>query len=174
MFAERGEPEAPVQLLIGGEWVAGEAGLREVIDPATEKPMGAVALAGESQIDAAIAAADSAAESWRAMTPLKRGAILVRASVLLKERIEKIARLLTLEQGKTLGESRGEITRSVETLLWNGEEAPRIEGAIVAGRAPGHGATISAWGAACFIRVVSQVSCRVVSAPLALAISRSS
>jgi succinate-semialdehyde dehydrogenase/glutarate-semialdehyde dehydrogenase len=137
MSAERGRPEAPVRLLIGGEWVAGEAGQRDVIDPATEQPMGAVTLASPGQIDAAIAAADFAAESWRAVTPLERGAILVRASVLLKERIEKIARLLTLEQGKTLAESRGEITRSVETLLWNGEEAPRIEATIVAGRAPG-------------------------------------
>ncbi|MES1150494.1 MAG: aldehyde dehydrogenase family protein, partial [Dongia sp.] len=41
------------------------------------------------------------------------------------------------EQGKTLAESRGELTRAVETFLWNGEEAPRIEGTVVAGRMPG-------------------------------------
>jgi succinate-semialdehyde dehydrogenase/glutarate-semialdehyde dehydrogenase len=124
-------------LLIGGEWVAGAAGERPVIDPATEKPMGAVALASLGQIDAVIAATAAAAESWRALAPLERGAVLVRAAGLLKERIEKIAPLLTREQGKTLAESRGELTRSVETLLWNGEEAPRIENVVVAGRAPG-------------------------------------
>jgi succinate-semialdehyde dehydrogenase/glutarate-semialdehyde dehydrogenase len=137
MYADRDKRETPVRLLIGGEWVAGEAGQCEVIDPATEQPMGAVALASPAQIDAAIAAAAAAAESWRARTPLERGAVLVGAAALLKERIETIARLLTREQGKTLAESRGELTRSVETLLWNGEEAPRIEGIVVAGRAPG-------------------------------------
>jgi succinate-semialdehyde dehydrogenase/glutarate-semialdehyde dehydrogenase len=137
MSAERGKPEAPIRLLIGGEWVAGEAGQRDVIDPVTERPMGAVALASVAQIDAAVAAAAAAAESWRALPPLERGAILVRAASLLKQRIDKIARLLTREQGKTLAESRGELIRSVETLLWNGEEAPRIESAIVAGRTPG-------------------------------------
>lgn len=137
MSAERGKPEAPIRLLIGGEWVAGEAGQRDVIDPATERPMGAVALASVPQIDAAVAVAAAAAESWRALPLLERGAILVRAAGLLKDRIEKIVRLLTREQGKTLAESRGELTRSVETLLWNGEEAPRIESAIVAGRTPG-------------------------------------
>jgi succinate-semialdehyde dehydrogenase/glutarate-semialdehyde dehydrogenase len=137
MSAERGKPEAPIRLLIGGEWVAGEAGQRDVIDPATEQAMGAVALASVAQIDAAVAAAAAAAESWRALPPLERGAILVRAASLLKERIDKIARLLTREQGKTLAESRGELTRSVETLLWNGEEAPRIESTVVAGRTPG-------------------------------------
>jgi succinate-semialdehyde dehydrogenase/glutarate-semialdehyde dehydrogenase len=137
MSADRVQHERTVRLLIGGDWVAGESGQRDVIDPATEQPMGAVALASPGQIDAAIAAADAAAGSWRALAALERGAVLARAAGLLKERIEKIARLLTREQGKTLAESRGELTRSVETLLWNGEEAPRIESVVVAGRAAG-------------------------------------
>jgi succinate-semialdehyde dehydrogenase/glutarate-semialdehyde dehydrogenase len=137
MSAERGKPEAAVPLFIGGAWVAGSAGTREVIDPATERPMGAVTLATDAEIDAAIAAADAAFGEWRAKPALERGANLIRAADQIRERIERIARLLTLEQGKTLAESRGELTRAVETLTWNGEEAPRIEGAIVAGRTPG-------------------------------------
>jgi succinate-semialdehyde dehydrogenase/glutarate-semialdehyde dehydrogenase len=66
MSAERGGPAAPVPLFIGGDWRPGEAGNREVIDPATEQPMGAVALASEAQIDAAVAAADAAFDAWRA------------------------------------------------------------------------------------------------------------
>jgi succinate-semialdehyde dehydrogenase/glutarate-semialdehyde dehydrogenase len=137
MSAERGTSEAPVSLFIGGAWIAGSAGTRDVIDPATERPMGAVTLAADAEIDAAIAAADAAFGEWRAKPALERGAILIRAATLIRERSERIARLLTLEQGKTLAESRGEIARAVETFAWNGEEAPRIEGAVVAGRAPG-------------------------------------
>jgi len=137
MFVERGAPERPVSLFIGGASYPGEAGLREVIDPATERAMGAVALASDSQVDAAIDAAEAAASDWRALPVLERGAILIRAANLLRVRVDSIARLLTLEQGKTLAESRGELTRAVETLLWNGEEAPRIDGAVTAGRAPG-------------------------------------
>ena len=137
MSAERGKPESAVPLFIGGRWVPGSAGTREVIDPASERPMGAVTLASDGEIDAAVAAADAAFEDWRAKPALERGAILTRAAALLRERIEPIARLLTLEQGKTLAESRGELTRAIETFLWNAEEAPRIEGAIVTGRTPG-------------------------------------
>jgi succinate-semialdehyde dehydrogenase/glutarate-semialdehyde dehydrogenase len=133
----QGAPEPAVPLFIGGAWLDGEAGTRLVIDPATEAPMGAVALASDAQIDAAIAAAEVVGRAWRDRPALERGAILIRAATLLRERIDHIARLLTLEQGKTLAESRGELTRSVETLVWNGEEAPRIEGTVVAGRAPG-------------------------------------
>lgn len=137
MSAERGKQESPVPLFVGGAWIPGGAGTRAVIDPATERAMGAVGLATDAEIDAAIAAADAAFSAWRAKPALERGAILIRAADLIRERIERIARLLTLEQGKTLAESRGELTRAVETFLWNGEEAPRIEGAVVAGRAPG-------------------------------------
>jgi succinate-semialdehyde dehydrogenase/glutarate-semialdehyde dehydrogenase len=137
MSAERGKPETAVPLFIGGAWIPGSAGTREVIDPATERPMGAVSLAGDAEIAAAIAAAEAAFGEWRAKPALERGAILIRAANLIRERIERIARLLTLEQGKILAESRGELTRAVETFLWNGEEAPRIEGAIVSGRTPG-------------------------------------
>lgn len=137
MSAERGPAQKPVSLFIGGTWQLGAAGLRDVVDPATEAPMGAVSLADNGQIDAAIAAADRAAAGWRRMSGTEHGAILVRAAGLLRDRLEETARLLTLEQGKTLAESRGELTRAIETLAWNGEEAPRIEGALVAGRVAG-------------------------------------
>lgn len=137
MSAERGPAQQPVSLFINGAWQMGAAGLREVIDPATEAPMGAVSLAATAQVDDAVAAAAAAAPAWGRMSPMDRGAILVRAAGLLRDRLEATARLLTLEQGKTLAESRGEITRAIETLAWNGEEAPRIEGMVVAGRVAG-------------------------------------
>ncbi len=125
------------RLFIGGNWVAGEAGLRPVINPASEAPMGQVSLASPGQIDAAIDAASAARLAWRNAMSGDRGGVLVRAAGLLRERMDGLARQLTLEQGKTLAESRGEITRAIETLAWNGEEAARIAGRTVPGRTPG-------------------------------------
>jgi succinate-semialdehyde dehydrogenase / glutarate-semialdehyde dehydrogenase len=126
-----------VRLFIGGNWVVGEAGLRPVINPASEAPMGQVSLASPQQLDAAIDAASAARLAWRNAMPGDRGGVLVRAAGLLRERMDGLARQLTLEQGKTLTESRGEITRAIETLAWNGEEAARIAGRSVPGRTPG-------------------------------------
>jgi succinate-semialdehyde dehydrogenase / glutarate-semialdehyde dehydrogenase len=126
---------APVQLFINGAWRSGGAGIAEVIDPATERANGAVTLASPADLDAAIASAAAVRSRWAATPPAERGAILVRASVLLKERAADVARALTLEQGKTLIESMGEILRSIETLAWNGEEAGRAGGSTLPGRA---------------------------------------
>jgi succinate-semialdehyde dehydrogenase / glutarate-semialdehyde dehydrogenase len=129
--------EQPVPLLIDGTWRAGSGGRKPVIDPAKEEPMGAVELAGDAEIDLAVTAAERALPGWQALTGAERGAILIKAARLLEGRVPDIARLLTLEQGKTLAESRGELTRAVETLAWNGEEAGRIEGSSIPGKARG-------------------------------------
>jgi succinate-semialdehyde dehydrogenase/glutarate-semialdehyde dehydrogenase len=124
-----------VQLFINGAWRSGSAGIAEVIDPATELANGAVTLASPADLDAAIAAAVAVRSSWAAVPAAERGAILLRAAALLKERGAEVARALTLEQGKTLTESAGEINRAIETLAWNGEEAGRAGGSSLPGRA---------------------------------------
>ncbi len=125
----------PVQLFIGGAWRPGGAGIAEVIDPGTEQATGGVTLAAPADLDAAIAAAASARAGWANVPAAERGAMLLRAAALLKERSADVARALTLEQGKTLTESLGEINRSIETLAWNGEEAGRAGGTTLPGRA---------------------------------------
>lgn len=125
---------APVSLFIYGAWRDGKAGVAEVIDPATEHACGSVTLASAEDIDAAITAAAGIRAQWAQTPPGERGAILVRAASLLRERIADVAHALTLEQGKTLAESTGEITRAIETLLWNGEEAGRAGGTTLPGR----------------------------------------
>ena len=124
-----------IKLFIDGVWRAGTAGEASVIDPATEEANGAVSLASTQDLDDAVASAASARKAWAAVPPAERGAILQRAAGLLRERTQAIARDLTLEQGKALAESAGEIGRSVETLAWNGEEAGRIGGRTIPGRA---------------------------------------
>jgi len=126
-----------VSLFIGGAWTRGEAGTRPVINPANEAAMGHVSLASPAQLDHAITAATAARAAWRNAAPADRGSVLVRAAGLLRSRLDDLARLLTLEQGKTLAESRGELTRAIETLVWNGEEAVRIAGSSAPGRIPG-------------------------------------
>ena len=124
-----------VKLFIAGEWRAGAGGEREVIDPGTGQPSGCVCLANEADIDRAVAAAEGVRKAWRDTPAIERGAILTKAAALLRERATEIARGLTLEQGKTLAESAGEINRAIETLTWNGEEASRIGGRSLPGRA---------------------------------------
>jgi succinate-semialdehyde dehydrogenase/glutarate-semialdehyde dehydrogenase len=125
----------PVHLFINGAWRVGQAGVAPVVDPATEQGNGGVTLASRDDLDAAIAAAVGARSAWGATPAGERGAILLRAAALLKERTAEVARALTLEQGKTLTESMGEINRSIETLAWNGEEAGRAGGGTLPGRA---------------------------------------
>ncbi len=126
-----------VGLFIGGRWLTGEAGNRPVINPASEAAMGQVSLASPGQLDLAIAAAVAARSAWRNALPGDRGGVLLRAAGLLRGRLDALAHHLTLEQGKTLAESRGELTRAIETLTWNGEEAVRIASRSVPGRTAG-------------------------------------
>jgi succinate-semialdehyde dehydrogenase/glutarate-semialdehyde dehydrogenase len=124
-----------VKLFIAGEWRAGGAGMREVIDPGTGQASGGVSMASGADVNLAVAAAEGVRKAWRDMPAIERGAVLIRAAALLRERATDIARGLTLEQGKTLAESASEINRAIETLAWNGEEAPRIGGRSLPGRA---------------------------------------
>jgi succinate-semialdehyde dehydrogenase/glutarate-semialdehyde dehydrogenase len=124
----------PVRLFINGAWHSGSAGVIDVIDPATESATGAVTLASPGDLDLAIEAAVSARGGWAAAPAAERGAVLLRAAGLLKDRSAEIAKALTLEQGKTLAESAGEINRAIETLAWNGEEAGRAGGTTLPGR----------------------------------------
>ena len=128
---------ADVRLLIGGEWRDGAGGRLDIVDPATARPAGTVALADAGDLDAALAAAQRAFPAWAATPGHDRGTILKRASALLQERAGDVAGALAVEGGKLPAEAAGEVGRAIETLQWNGEEAGRIEGRIIQGRAPG-------------------------------------
>jgi succinate-semialdehyde dehydrogenase/glutarate-semialdehyde dehydrogenase len=85
----------------------------------------------------AIAAAHAAFPAWAATPADARGAVLKRAAALLAERSADVAATLSREGGKTEAEARAEVGRAVETLAWNGEEAGRIEGRVLAGKTEG-------------------------------------
>ncbi|MGB8276748.1 MAG: NAD-dependent succinate-semialdehyde dehydrogenase [Methylovirgula sp.] len=124
-----------VFLLIDGQWRPALSGKTiDVIDPATEEKIGTVAQAGIADLDLALSAAEKGFAAWRHVSALERSKILRRAADLLRERVEKIAPLMTLEQGKPLIESRLEILASADTLDWFAEEARRAYGRVVPAR----------------------------------------
>jgi succinate-semialdehyde dehydrogenase/glutarate-semialdehyde dehydrogenase len=127
-----------LSLLIGGEWVAdGGRDLLPVINPATEEVLGQLPLATPTDLDRALAAARDAYPAWRAMPPNERGRILKRAADLLRERIDHIARIATMEEGKPLAETRVEVGMSAEIFEWYAEEGRRAYGRVLPQRASG-------------------------------------
>ena len=124
-----------VQLYIDGKWTAAQSARSlDVPNPATGEVLGQVAHAGTADLDAALAAAERGLKAWRATPGLQRAAVMRKAGVLLRERADLIARLMVLEQGKTLGEALGEVERGAEVCDWMAGETQRIYGRIIPGR----------------------------------------
>jgi succinate-semialdehyde dehydrogenase/glutarate-semialdehyde dehydrogenase len=126
-----------IRQFIDGAWRRGSGTTAEtVVNPATARPLTEFAHAGETDIDAALAAADRSAAPWRHTAPEERYRILRRAAELLRARVDMAAPILSLEQGKPFAESCAEITVSADILDWYAEEGRRAYGRIVPG-APG-------------------------------------
>ncbi|MBO0767339.1 MAG: NAD-dependent succinate-semialdehyde dehydrogenase [Solirubrobacterales bacterium] len=118
----------PKRLLIGGRWVDGERGTLAVEDPATGNTLTEVADASPADARKALDAAVAAQGDWARTPPRERGEILRRTFDAISARADELALLMTLEMGKPLAESRGEISYGAEFLRWFSEEAVRIDG----------------------------------------------
>jgi succinate-semialdehyde dehydrogenase/glutarate-semialdehyde dehydrogenase len=119
----------PTDLFIAGQWrAASGGGTLPVEDPATAEPLLEVADAQPQDAIAALTAAADAQAQWGAHPPRERGEILRRAYEAMIEKADELALLMTLEMGKSLAESRAEITYAAEFLRWFSEEAVRIHG----------------------------------------------
>ncbi|RNL85364.1 NAD-dependent succinate-semialdehyde dehydrogenase [Halostreptopolyspora alba] len=117
------------RLLIGGEWRDPASGATlKVEDPSTGSVLCEVADAGTEDAFAALDAAGRVQPTWAKHPPRERGEILRRGYELLMQRQEDLALLMTLEMGKPLAESRGEVAYAADFLRWFAEEAVRIEG----------------------------------------------
>jgi succinate-semialdehyde dehydrogenase/glutarate-semialdehyde dehydrogenase len=134
---------ADLYLLIDGQRLSGE-GRRTVpvINPATEEVLGELPLASAADLDRALDAAQRAWPVWRAMGPQQRGRILRKASDLLRERVDAIARIATLEEGKALAESRIELNMSADIIEWYAEEGRRAYGRVLPQRIAGMRMTV--------------------------------
>jgi succinate-semialdehyde dehydrogenase/glutarate-semialdehyde dehydrogenase len=133
----------PTDLWIGGQWRKASDGARfDVIDPATENTIASVASASVEDAKAAIDAASGAFAAWAAKKPRERAEILRKAFELIVRDAERFAKLITIENGKALSDSKGEVLYSAEFFRWNAEEAVRNIGQIY--NAPSSGARVVA------------------------------
>ena len=102
---------------IGGEArLAGTPDAAEVRDPATDEILGRVPLSGAAEVAAAVEAAGAAFETWREIPAGERIQPLFRLKGLLAQHLDELARSITRENGKTLGEARGEMQRAIENV----------------------------------------------------------
>lgn len=131
----------PTDLLIGGTWVTGDNGSFPVHNPSCGQILAHVADASVEQGIEALDAACDARTSWAATSARERADILNRAYTLMTQRTEVIARLMTLEMGKPLDQSRGEVAYAANYLRWYAEEVARNFGRT--GLAPESGLQIT-------------------------------
>jgi len=118
-------------LYIDGEWRPASDGQRiEVQDPATGQVITTVASASVKDALDAVQAAHQARRLWASRAPRERAEILRRAFDLMLKEKEKLAELMTRENGKTLTESRGEVAYAAEFFRWFSEEAVRNIGSL--------------------------------------------
>jgi succinate-semialdehyde dehydrogenase / glutarate-semialdehyde dehydrogenase len=125
-------------LLIGGHSISG--GGRDVIpvvNPATEEVVALVTAASNQDIADALDASEKAFASWRTTTPYQRAGLLKRVAEMIRDDAEALARILTIDQGKTLKESRIEIAVTADSIEWVAEECKRTYGQIVPSREEG-------------------------------------
>src|SRR5271157_2961597 len=114
---------------VDGQWVQAAGGATIGVDnPATGEIIGKVPKLSGAETRHAIEAANHAFKSWSAKTAKERAGVLRKWFDLMMENQEDLARLMTLEQGKPLTESRGEVAYAAAFLEWFGEEAKRIYG----------------------------------------------
>jgi succinate-semialdehyde dehydrogenase/glutarate-semialdehyde dehydrogenase len=125
----------PTELYINGQWVpAQDGGVFAVLNPANNEQLASVASAGEQDVLSAIDAAHKAAPGWASVSPRGRAEVLRKAFELMIEHKEVLARLISLEEGKTRAEALGEVAYAAEFFRWYAEEACRDQGTFM--RAP--------------------------------------
>lgn len=123
---------------IDGKWVGADGDRTyDVRNPATGEVIGRVPAMGAAETTRAIEAAYRAQKAWAALTAEQRSNHLKKLAALMIENTEDLAAIMTIEQGKPLSESRGEIAYSASFIEWFAEEARRIYGDMIPTPVPG-------------------------------------
>jgi succinate-semialdehyde dehydrogenase / glutarate-semialdehyde dehydrogenase len=117
-------------LYLSGEWRRTATSVR-VVNPATGETIGEVCTLTRPEVASAIQAAHRALPAWRALTGKARGEFLRKIADQVERRSDELARTITLENGKPLAQSAGEVAMSIDHLRWFAEEARRVYGRIV-------------------------------------------
>src|SRR5882672_2713705 len=120
------------KMFIDGKWCEAESRRRLPIEnPATQETVDDMAYGDAADSRRALEAAGWAFPDWKKKTAYQRGAILKKPADLMRERAEQIARTMTLEEGKPLRESLGEVRGSADWFEWFAEEGKRVYGEII-------------------------------------------
>jgi succinate-semialdehyde dehydrogenase / glutarate-semialdehyde dehydrogenase len=118
-------------LYIDGTWREAKGGERmTVVNPSDGTTITTVADAGAADARAAVDAASAALHGWTATPPRQRAEILRRCFEIMMQRSEELSHLISLENGKTLADSRSEVAYAAEFFRWYSEEAVRIVGEV--------------------------------------------
>ena len=115
------------QLFIDGKWIDGVSTIA-VTDPSDNSTIANVAVASDDHCAAAIDAASNAFKSWAKTAPRVRAEILRKAFEIMVAEADRLAEIITKENGKVLSDAKGEILYSAEFFRWFSEEAVRING----------------------------------------------
>lgn len=124
-------------LYIDGQFIDADGReTQEVINPSNREVLGHLPHATTSDLEAALQAADRAFASWKKSSPTDRSVILRKVAQLTRDRAPEIARNMTLDQGKPLAESMGELISCADHADWHAEECRRIYGRVITPRNP--------------------------------------
>ncbi|MEO6959739.1 MAG: NAD-dependent succinate-semialdehyde dehydrogenase [Burkholderiaceae bacterium] len=124
-------------LYIDGEFLSGGGRkTQDVTNPSTLDVLGQLPHATTADLDRALTGAQRAFESWRHSSPMQRSEILRKVGQLSRERAQEIGRNMTLDQGKPLAESVGEVMACSDHADWHAEECRRIYGRVITPRDP--------------------------------------
>jgi succinate-semialdehyde dehydrogenase/glutarate-semialdehyde dehydrogenase len=138
---EEGGPVSQSDIGLHGSFIDGQwlhtGDKQDIVNPATGRPFAQVSRIDPVHVTNALRAAEAAFAPWRNKTALERGAVLHRVADALLSRRSEIARTITLENGKPLGQSEGEVSMAVDHLRWFAEEARRIYGRSIPNQVAG-------------------------------------
>jgi acyl-CoA reductase-like NAD-dependent aldehyde dehydrogenase len=127
-----------LSLYIDGQFIhGGGRHEQDVLNPATNQIIGKLPHATREDLDLALASAQRAFESWRKSSPLERSKVLRKVGELARARATDIGRGMTMDMGKPLAESVGEVNFCAEHAEWHAEECRRIYGRVIPARADG-------------------------------------
>jgi len=125
-----------VSLMIDGAWTGGAKGRTiPIVNPATEEVIGQVAHAEIADLDRALAAADKGFRQWKKVSAYDRYKIMRKAGDLIRQRLDGIATIMSMEQGKPFIEAKGETALAADIIDWMAEEGRRTYGRLVPARA---------------------------------------
>ena len=120
---------------IDGKWQpSSDNATYDVINPATEEVIGKASKASIADVDRALKSAEKGFKVWKKFSPWSRAAIIRKIADLMRKKNNELAKWMTLETGKPLGEALAEVSGSADIFEWNAEETKRIYGQTVQSR----------------------------------------